>query len=48
MPAAAGRDEDLPEWVYRRSPAELKAAMHAAQRKRQQDEVSSDLLIEQQ
>lgn len=38
MPAADAGGE-VPDWVYKRSPVELKAAMQAAQRKRQQDEV---------
>ena len=39
MPAASDAGGEVPDWVYKRSPVELKAAMQAAQRKRQQDEV---------
>lgn len=38
MPSASDPGE-VPEWVFKRSPAELKAAMQAAQRRREQDEV---------
>ena len=41
MPAATESGGEVPDWVFKRSPVELKAAMQAAQRKRQQDEVCS-------
>ena len=41
MPAATDAGGEVPDWAYKRSPVELKAAMQAAQRKRQQDEVCS-------
>lgn len=43
LPAAVGKDEEVPDWIFQRSPAELKAGVQAAQRKRQQDEVSQAL-----
>lgn len=43
MPGQTGAGGEVPDWVFKRTPAELKAAMQAAQRKRQQDEVSTAL-----
>lgn len=41
LPAGPEGTEQVQDWVFKRTPAELKAAMQEAKRKREQSEVSS-------
>lgn len=40
LPSAPNGREEVADWVFKRTPAELKAAMLEARRKREQSEVS--------